>query len=57
MSTGDLHKKACREKKDYYIDTKTGAKVMTEYFLIKRGFCCSSGCRHCPYEWDMSGDT
>ena len=57
MSTGDSHKKACQEKKDYYIDAKTGAKVMTEYFLIKRGFCCSSGCRHCPYEWDIPDDT
>lgn len=24
-------------------------KVMTEYFHIKRGYCCGSGCRHCAY--------
>ena len=21
----------------------------TEKFLLKRGYCCESGCRHCPY--------
>lgn len=24
--------------------------VFTREFLIKRGQCCGSGCRHCPYE-------
>ena len=23
--------------------------VFTEKFLRKRGYCCESGCRHCPY--------
>jgi hypothetical protein len=23
--------------------------VFTEAFLRKRGYCCESGCRHCPY--------
>jgi hypothetical protein len=23
--------------------------VFTEKFLRERGFCCQSGCRHCPY--------
>lgn len=23
--------------------------VMTAKYLIKRGYCCESGCRHCPY--------
>ena len=23
--------------------------VFTEKFLLKRGYCCESGCRHCPY--------
>jgi hypothetical protein len=23
--------------------------VFTEKFLKKRGYCCESGCRHCPY--------
>lgn len=23
--------------------------VFTEKYLRKRGYCCESGCRHCPY--------
>jgi hypothetical protein len=23
--------------------------VFTEAFHLKRGYCCNSGCRHCPY--------
>lgn len=33
---------------DYYLDPK-GFRVMTEYYLVKRGYCCSNGCKHCPY--------
>ncbi|HOY04129.1 MAG TPA: DUF5522 domain-containing protein [Saprospiraceae bacterium] len=32
---------------DYYIDK--GRWVFTAHFLLKRGECCGSGCRHCPY--------
>ena len=32
---------------DYYIER--GSWVFTAHFLQKRGFCCGSGCRHCPY--------
>ena len=32
---------------DYYIEN--GLLVFTESFHLKRGFCCGSGCRHCPY--------
>jgi len=24
-------------------------RVFTELYLISRGYCCRSGCRHCPY--------
>jgi hypothetical protein len=23
--------------------------VLTEIYLLRRGHCCKSGCRHCPY--------
>jgi len=26
--------------------------VFTEKFLRERGYCCESGCRHCPYGFD-----
>ncbi len=32
---------------DYYIEN--GLYVFTEYYLKSRGYCCKSGCRHCPY--------
>ncbi len=38
-----------KEGTDYYL-TKDGYRVMTEYYLVKRGYCCSNGCKHCPYE-------
>jgi hypothetical protein len=33
---------------DYYMDP-AGFRIMTEFYLAKRGYCCSNGCRHCPY--------
>ena len=32
---------------DYYLDK--GNIVLTEEYLTRRGKCCSSGCRHCPF--------
>jgi hypothetical protein len=32
---------------DYYMEN--GFVVFTDIYLQKRGFCCQSGCRHCPY--------
>lgn len=32
---------------NYYYEN--GMVVFTEAFLLKRGFCCHNGCRHCPY--------
>ena len=33
---------------DYYIEN--GNYVFTATFLLKRGYCCNNGCRHCPYK-------
>ena len=32
---------------DYYMEN--GFMVFTAIYLRKRGYCCQSGCRHCPY--------
>ncbi len=24
-------------------------EVFTQQYHLRRGFCCNSGCRHCPY--------
>ncbi|MBQ0117641.1 MAG: hypothetical protein KBS98_06970 [Flavobacterium sp.] len=33
---------------DYYL-TPEGYRCFTEAYHLKRGYCCKSGCRHCPY--------
>jgi iron complex transport system substrate-binding protein len=35
------------ETTDYYVEN--GAWVFTSNYLKRRGYCCGSGCRHCPY--------
>ena len=32
---------------DYYMEN--GFMVFTAHYLRQRGYCCESGCRHCPY--------
>jgi hypothetical protein len=32
-----------------YQDPTTGYQVFTRAALLARGYCCGSGCRHCPY--------
>ena len=35
------------EGRDYYVED--GRWVFTAEYLKRRGHCCGSGCRHCPY--------
>ncbi len=35
------------EPGDYYMED--GMMVFTAAYHLKRGSCCGSGCRHCPY--------
>ncbi len=32
---------------DYYLEN--GRVVFTAKYHLRRGHCCNSGCRHCPY--------
>lgn len=42
-----------RIEEDYYLE---GSKmVFTADFLRQRGYCCESGCRHCPYGFGPEG--
>jgi len=36
---------------DYYLNEE-GLLVFTEKFLLDRGYCCGSGCKHCPYNYE-----
>jgi len=38
------------EPEDYYMED--GMMVFTAAYHLKRGVCCGSGCRHCPYGVD-----
>ena len=44
-------KKIPLEEGDYYL-TPEGYRCFTEQYHLKRGYCCQSGCRHCPYGFD-----
>jgi len=35
---------------DYYVEG--GMFVFTAEYLRERGYCCTSGCRHCPYGFE-----
>jgi hypothetical protein len=41
---------ALLEEEDYYMDGPY--LVFTEAYHLKRGYCCGSGCRHCPWRED-----
>ena len=41
------------EGEDFYY-TPEGYKCFTEKHHLKRGYCCKSGCRHCPYGFDKN---
>ena len=39
---------------DYYFEN--GLMILTEHFLLERGFCCHNGCRNCPYQTEKDKD-
>jgi hypothetical protein len=39
---------------DYYMEN--GFMVFTAAYLLKRGYCCHHGCRHCPYGESTADD-
>ena len=40
---------SCITNKDFEY-SKDGKKIFTREFLLRRGYCCQSGCTNCPYE-------
>lgn len=36
---------------DMFYTNEEGKTVMTEEYLLIRGYCCSNGCLNCPYEY------
>lgn len=46
----ERHRAAIAAGDPAYRDPVSGLAVFTAQFLADRGYCCDSGCRHCPYE-------
>ncbi|KJE76654.1 DUF5522 domain-containing protein [Ferrimicrobium acidiphilum] len=44
-----LHRDALAVGAEAYCDPVTGDFVLCSRALMERGFCCSLGCRHCPF--------
>ena len=53
MSNSEFSKLSKLDADEYY-HTPEGYLVFTEKYLLKRGYCCQNGCRHCPYGFNKS---
>lgn len=40
---------------DYELD-ELGRFVLTRRYHLRRGYCCGSGCRNCPYDPAVKGN-
>jgi hypothetical protein len=47
VSDGAATQPELNEGEDFYWEGT--AMVFTSQYLLRRGYCCESGCRHCPY--------
>lgn len=45
----ERHRAALVANRPTYPDPVSGFSVFTAKFLADRGYCCESGCRHCPF--------
>lgn len=41
------------DPEDFYLGPG-GYIIFTEKYLLKRGYCCQNGCKHCPYGFDKN---
>jgi hypothetical protein len=46
------HARAVATGQPCYEESSTRLMVFTAAFLAERGYCCDSGCRHCPFVID-----
>lgn len=50
-------KKILKPQPDEYYTNEKGYRVFLEKYHLRRGYCCKSGCKHCPYGYDKNTDT
>lgn len=51
MDYSEFSKRSKLTDEDYYI-SEEGFIVFKEAYHLKRGYCCKSNCKHCPYGYD-----
>ena len=44
-------------KDDEFYMSPDGFIVFTEKYHLKRGYCCKSACKHCPFGYDKKTGT
>jgi hypothetical protein len=44
-------------KEDEFYMSPEGYIVFTKKYHLKRGYCCKSNCKHCPYGFDQKTGT
>jgi hypothetical protein len=47
----DYFSKPKLDPEDFYYSPE-GYIIFTEKYHLKRGYCCKSGCKHCPYNYN-----
>lgn len=48
------HEAALAAGSDGYVDVASGLYVFTAAYHLQRGYCCANGCRHCPFDEDVT---
>ena len=53
MDFSDFGKRAKLSEEDYYV-SEEGYIIFTEKYHLKRGYCCKSNCKHCPFGYNVN---
>ena len=48
----DFRNKKNNVEDDFYYSTD-GYIIFNEKYHLKRGYCCKSNCKHCPFGYDI----
>ena len=51
MNENEFNGKNELDPEDFYF-SEDGYIIFTEKYHLKRGYCCKSGCKHCPYGYN-----
>lgn len=51
-----MKKKGLFDDEEEVYFNENGLMVFTAEYLLKRGYCCGSGCTHCPFDYKMVQD-